>query len=195
MWPNTIQCDLSMIHLLEILRKTFSGHKKETLVSSFCIQIRNSLQQQISSEVSQSIVQFISSSVTELRFGRCKALLQKFEEAETRVSDLLNIPSTNKLSQPTSPLTVNQGSKLTPRSHEKLTPPSIKPIADDKSDLSADRSTENKQTLKVPNLSLKNYFPVLCNPSPQSVGSKHGHKLSIDSRNVKIDFEEMIGQR
>jgi len=122
-------------------------------------------------------------------------LLQKFEEAETRVSDLLNIPSTNKLSQPTSPLTINQGSKLTPRSHEKLTPPSIKPLPDDKSDVSADRSIENKQTLKVPNLSLKNYFPVLCNPSPQSIGSKHGPKLSIDSKNIRIDFEEMIGQR
>jgi len=108
---------------------------------------------------------------------------------------LLNIPSTNKLSQPTSPLTLNQGNKLTPRSHEKLTPPSIKPQADDKSDNSADRSVDNKQTLKVPNLTLKNYFPVLCNPSPQSISSKHNHKLSIDSRHVKLDFEELIGQR
>jgi len=36
-------CDLNMIHLLEVLRKTFSGHKKETLVSVCCNQIRNVL--------------------------------------------------------------------------------------------------------------------------------------------------------
>ena len=90
---------------------------------------------------------------------------------------------------------MNQGNKLTPRSHEKLTPPSIKPHPDDKSDNSADRSGEYRQSLRVPNLTLKNYFPVLCNPSPRSITSKRGHKLSIDSRHVKLDFEEMIGQR
>lgn len=145
-------------------------------------------------------MQFVGSSICQLRFGGCKELLQKLEDIESRLHEQLNTPPRTQVSQPPSPMQSQsqQVNSLTPKSNGRLTIKTIGNFSNEtKNESNDEKVPENskKSQKKVPNLSLKSLIPEIFPYSGNSLSARTNPRLSTESKKAHGDNEETRGYK